>query len=76
MLGLAHCGRRSDKKVEARVCTLAALVAAGLALSASAYAFEPNRGVTIVVTTSAGGGNDVISRTLATVIKELNLTGI
>ena len=37
-------------------------------------AFEPSRGVTIVVTTSAGGGNDVISRALATVIKELNLT--
>jgi putative tricarboxylic transport membrane protein len=72
MRGLACC-RRSDKTVEVGICTLAAL-AMGLVLSTSAYGFEPNRGVTIVVTTSAGGGNDVISRTLATVIKELNLT--
>ncbi|TEA79964.1 tripartite tricarboxylate transporter substrate binding protein [Allopusillimonas ginsengisoli] len=40
----------------------------------SASAFEPDRDVSIIVTTSAGGGNDMISRTLASVITDLKLT--
>lgn len=43
-------------------------------VATDASAFEPDRDSVIVVTTSPGGGNDIISRTLAAVIKDLELT--
>ncbi|RDE07738.1 Bug family tripartite tricarboxylate transporter substrate binding protein [Pelagibacterium lacus] len=54
-------------------------VAAGLALGFAtlpALAFEPERDVTIVVTSSAGGGSDTATRILASVIDELELTPV
>lgn len=64
------CARNSGY---ARAGLVGALVV-GLFGGSQAEAFEAERDVTIVVTTSAGGGNDIISRTLVSVIKELNLT--
>lgn len=51
-----------------------ALLAATVGWSPAAKAFEPERDVTIVVTSSAGGGSDIITRVLADTITKLKLT--
>ncbi|MHA6692216.1 Bug family tripartite tricarboxylate transporter substrate binding protein [Devosia sp. A449] len=56
----------------------ALLTTTALAVSAmpvmGAGAFEPDRDVTVVVTSSAGGGSDTVTRILTGVIDELGLT--
>lgn len=41
-----------------------------------ASAFEPDRDVTVVVTSSAGGGSDTVTRILTDTITKLKLTGV
>lgn len=54
---------------------LGACALASTLFSASfAQAFEPDRDVTVVVTSSAGGGSDTITRILADTITKLKLT--
>lgn len=48
--------------------------AAGLLSTGAAYAFAPDRDVTVVVTSSAGGGSDTITRILTDTISKLDLT--
>lgn len=67
-------GKRGVSGKVGRWIGLAAALVAGISATGTANAFEPDRDVTIVVTTSPGGGNDRISRTLAAVIEELQLT--
>ncbi|WP_376743285.1 Bug family tripartite tricarboxylate transporter substrate binding protein [Ensifer canadensis] len=52
------------------VCALAST----LFTASFAHAFEPDRDVTVVVTSSAGGGSDTITRILADTITKLKLT--
>lgn len=63
--------------VPARIAGSAAAVAlAWCLLSAGpSYAFEPERDVTVVVTSSAGGGSDTVTRILTDTIAKLKLTG-
>lgn len=49
-------------------------VAALALLAIPAQAFEPERDVTVVVTSSAGGGSDTVTRILADTITKLGLT--
>lgn len=53
---------------------LGAFVLAFGPIGANAAAFEPARDVTVVVTSSAGGGSDTITRILADTIAKLDLT--
>src|SRR5262245_20635570 len=66
-ISFLRAGRRS-----ASVASMA-MLAATLSL-APAQAFEPERDVTIVVTSSAGGGSDIISRILGDTIAKQKLT--
>lgn len=56
-----------------RLARIAAVSIFALAAGA-ANAFTPERDVTTVVTSSAGGGSDIVTRTLGEVIRELKLT--
>lgn len=52
----------------------ACALASSLFVAGLAHAFEPDRDVTVVVTSSAGGGSDTITRILADTITKLKLT--
>lgn len=47
---------------------------AGLLAAGAAHAFTPERDVTVVVTSSAGGGSDTITRILTDTISKMDLT--
>jgi putative tricarboxylic transport membrane protein len=52
----------------------ACALASNLFTASLAHAFEPDRDVTVVVTSSAGGGSDTITRILTDTITKLKLT--
>lgn len=52
----------------------AGALASSLLTASLAHAFEPDRDVTVVVTSSAGGGSDTITRILTDTITKLKLT--
>lgn len=62
-----------SRRLGARLIGACALASALFAASA-ASAFEPDRDVTVVVTSSAGGGSDTITRILTDTITKLKLT--
>ncbi|HEV7307188.1 tripartite tricarboxylate transporter substrate binding protein [Ensifer sp.] len=62
-----------SRRLGARFFGACALASTLLAASA-ASAFEPDRDVTVVVTSSAGGGSDTITRILTDTITKLKLT--
>lgn len=63
----------NSRRLGVRLLAAGAL-ASSLLTASLAHAFEPDRDVTVVVTSSAGGGSDTITRILTDTITKLKLT--